>query len=319
MASSRIEEVQAHADQVAAASLGVRTPTGARQVAAAARAARLLLAAADDHVLTLEDLLAAHRELMGEEAVGSVGSWDQVGRLRTVQNWIGGSDYSPRGALHVPPSPDRVPACMDDLLGLAARTDLPALAQAALVHAQLESIHPFVDGNGRIGRALIHAVLRRRAGIRPASPALVPVPVAAALAGRRQTYFAALDSYRHGDADQIVLLLADAVQRAVLASERAADRLEALPRQWRQVRAPRAGSAEAALLGALLDHPVLDAEDAREVSGASVSATYAALDSLTSAGVLRLAVQRRRDRVWVAAAVMDEVETLLDELAAPER
>ena len=79
-----------------------------------------------------------------------------------MQNWIGGSDYTPIDALYVPPPPDLVPDLMDDLLVFANRTDLPILAQAAIAHAQFESIHPFTDGNGRIGRALISAILRRR-------------------------------------------------------------------------------------------------------------------------------------------------------------
>ena len=81
--------------------------------------------------------------------------------LRTVQNWIGGSDYSPRDALYVPPPPDTVHAYMNDLTEFANRTDIPVLIQAAIAHAQFESIHPFTDGNGRIGRALINTIFRR--------------------------------------------------------------------------------------------------------------------------------------------------------------
>ncbi len=65
-----------------------------------------------------------------------------AGQLRTVQNWIGGSDYSPRDALYVPPPPDTVDAYMDDLIAFMSRTDIPVLIQAAIAHAQFESIHP---------------------------------------------------------------------------------------------------------------------------------------------------------------------------------
>ena len=85
-----------------------------------------------------------------------------AGRIRDMQNWIGGSDYSPRDALYVPPPPETVEGYLDDLIRFANRNDLPVLSQAAVAHAQFESVHPFTDGNGRIGRALINAILRRR-------------------------------------------------------------------------------------------------------------------------------------------------------------
>ena len=81
------------------------------------------------------------------------------GEVRRSQNWIGGSDYSPRDALYVPPPPDTVHAYMDDLMEFANRTDIPVLIQAAVAHAQFESIHPFTDGNGRIGRLLVTLLL----------------------------------------------------------------------------------------------------------------------------------------------------------------
>ena len=117
-----------------------------------------------------------------------------AGELRTVQNWIGGSDFSPRGALYIPPPPETVPGYMDDLVTFADRSDMPALLQAAIAHAQFESIHPFTDGNGRIGRALINTILRRRG-----ATTRVVVPLASALVARRENYFDALGSYRSGD------------------------------------------------------------------------------------------------------------------------
>src|SRR5438105_1677041 len=83
-------------------------------------------------------------------------------RLRSEQNWIGGSDFNPCSAEFVPPPPEEVAALLEDLCAFCNDASLPAVAQAAIAHAQFETIHPFVDGNGRTGRALIHVVLRRR-------------------------------------------------------------------------------------------------------------------------------------------------------------
>lgn len=126
-----------------------------------------------------------------------------AGSFRTLQNWIGGSDYSPREALHVPPAPERVAQLMQDLERFVARTDLPALAQAALAHAQFESIHPYTDGNGRVGRALINAILRRRS-----ITTVAIAPIASAFAANREWYFALVNEYRTGNVDLWVEFLA---------------------------------------------------------------------------------------------------------------
>jgi len=117
--------------------------------------------------ITLDVLLAFHRRLMAP-APGQIGA----GTLRTKQNWIGGSDYNPCTAAFVPPPPEYVPELMADLCSFCNENTLPAVAQAALAHAQFETIHPFADGNGRTGRGLIQLVLRRR---RLASRILPPV------------------------------------------------------------------------------------------------------------------------------------------------
>ena len=114
-----------------------------------------------------------------------------AGRVRTEQNWIGGNDYNPCGADFVPPPPDKIRALLTDLCDAVNDDRLPPIVQAALVHAQFETIHPFDDGNGRAGRALIHVVLRRR-GI---APAYVP-PISVALAGARDRYIEGLMGFR---------------------------------------------------------------------------------------------------------------------------
>ena len=107
--------------------------------------------------ITVEILLEAHRRLLAGSRLQEHG-----GRIRTVQNWIGGSGHNPCSAAFVPPPPEEVPALLDDLLAFCDDDGLSPLAQAAIAHAQFETIHPFVDGNGRAGRALIHLMLRRR-------------------------------------------------------------------------------------------------------------------------------------------------------------
>src|SRR5439155_195849 len=92
-----------------------------------------------------------------EEAIRQLNTVAQAaGVIRNEQNWIGSNDYNPCGAAFVPPPPAHVRPLLDDLVDFCNRETLPPLAQAAFAHAQFETIHPFADGNGRIGRALVH-------------------------------------------------------------------------------------------------------------------------------------------------------------------
>jgi Fic family protein len=165
-------------------------------------------------------LTEAHAMLMADDPSEA----EQAGRLRTVQNWIGGSDHAPRGALYVPPPPDLVPQLVDDLLAFSNRADAPAIAQAAIAHAQFESIHPFTDGNGRIGRVLINAILRQRR-----VTTSIVVPVASALVARRDRYFDHLDAYRVGEVEPIIASLTVAAEIAALESQRSAGNLAPSP------------------------------------------------------------------------------------------
>ena len=105
--------------------------------------------------LALDDLLALHAALMTHTSTPELG-----GQIRTVQNWIGGNNHNPCGAEFVPPPPEYVPDLLEDLVSFLNSSDFPPVAQAAIAHAQFETIHPFADGNGRIGRALIHRAQR---------------------------------------------------------------------------------------------------------------------------------------------------------------
>ncbi len=111
---------------------------------------------------TVDNILTWHRLLMeGHPRMRP----ETIGALRTEQNWIGGGSFGPRDAEYIPPPPEDVRALLEDLVSFSARTDLTPVALAALAHAQFEVIHPFVDGNGRVGRVLLQHLLVKRAGL----------------------------------------------------------------------------------------------------------------------------------------------------------
>lgn len=137
---------------------------------------------------------------MHEALLSAQQGWGEyAGTYRTNLVWVGTDGYSPRGAAHVGPQPELIAGAMADLLEFIERDDLPVVAQCAIAHAQFETIHLFADGNGRCGRALVHAILRNKGLSRNTAP-----PVSAGLLRDTEDYFAALTLFREGDASPIV-------------------------------------------------------------------------------------------------------------------
>jgi Fic family protein len=303
VASSKIESVEASLEDYARALHGSRANTSATSMVAATRALAALIDTTDQRGrIDSAPLLAAHKALMDDDPSEHM----YAGRWRDVQNWIGGSDYSPRNALYVPPPPDTVSSYIDDLITFANRGDLSVLAQAAVAHAQFESIHPFTDGNGRIGRALINAILRyRRVTTR------VVVPLASALVAHRDRYFDLLGAYRLGEVRPLIESFAESSLIAAAESRTTAQRLADVPKEWLDMVGPvRAGSATAKLIALLPARSILSADDAASAVGASTSSVYAAIERLREAKVLRPLSDRRRDQIWGASLILDELDDL---------
>jgi Fic family protein len=302
VASSKIEAVEASLDDYARALHGIRANSSATSMVAATTALETMISdATAQSRIQLAAITSAHHALMRDDP----GEAQYSGQLRTVQNWIGGSDYSPRAALYIPPPPATVPDYLDDLLAFANRDDLPVLVQAAIAHAQFESIHPFTDGNGRIGRALINTVLRRRG-----ATTRVVVPLASALVAHRDRYFELLNAYRKGNVRPLIATFAQSSRIAAAESRLTATRLSEIPAQWRGMVAARRGSAAAELLALLPARPILSSEDAVTALDAPRSSVFTAINRLRDAGVLRPLTDRKRDQVWGASLILDELDDL---------
>ena len=303
VASSKIENINASVDDYARALHGSQANASAVSMVAASHAMESLIAAVtSSRNIGLQDLLAAHRSLIANEP----GEERYAGRVRHVQNWVGGSDYSPRGALLVPPPPDLLDDLLADLIAFVNRHDLPSLLQATIAHAQFETLHPFTDGNGRIGRAMVNAILRARG-----TTTAVVVPIASALVARRDAYFEALDAYRSGDLEPIVGLFAFASLAASQESSVTAIRIRELPDQWlADLGRSRRGSAPLVLMDFLLAHPELSAADAEAVLGSGTTVAYSAIERLEAAVILRPLTDRKRNQVWGASALLDELADL---------
>ena len=324
VASSRIEGLEIGARRLLHADAERKLGEPARDVSAAevlgnidAMVFAVDSVAAGDR-LSVDLLLEIHRRLLLGTRLEEHG-----GQLRDVQNWIGGSSFNPCSAEYVPPPPDVVPGLVADLCDFCNDDSLPAVAQAAIAHSQFETTHPFVDGNGRVGRALIHLVLRRRGVVSQLLP-----PVSLILATWAKEYVAALTGTRYrGSAtsraaqeglNRWVGLFATATRRAVADADAFEERVQLLELTWRKrLGRVRANSAVDLLLRKLPGAPILTVQSASELIGRSTQATNEAINRLIEAKLLSQATVGRRNRAFEAPEVIRAFSALERRLASP--
>lgn len=229
--------------------------------------------------------------------------------LRQEQNWVGGPGWSPLRAAFVPPPESEVPRLVADLARFATETVGNPVVRAAILHAQFETIHPFVDGNGRTGRALIHTVLRRADAVR-----YTLLPISTVFAGDTDAYIRGLTAYRADPPrlDEWVTGFALAVERAAGNSVRLAEEIAVLDEQlheelvtFRRARGaspavPRRDAVVLRILDTLATDPVLTAASVSARLDVSPAATHRALTELAEAGILGRGKERGRLICWTA-------------------
>jgi Fic family protein len=298
--SSQIENITAGAKSLALAEIGVvRHGSNAGLVAANVDAMSRALELADD--VTSAAILAIHEALMRGQTVAS------PGRFRTEQVWIGGTGVSPHGASFVPPHHSRVEAAINDLVAFIQRTDLPLLTQVAVAHAQFETIHPFNDGNGRTGRALVHAMLRHGG-----ATTRTTLPVSAGLLADTEAYFAALTAYREGDPSPVVERFGEAAFAAVRNGRTLAADLADIHRQWSNALTARKTAAVWNVLPLLLSQPAVTSAVLQEATGLSQPATDNVLRQLRDAGIVTKASGAQRHIVWVANDITQALDAFAE-------
>lgn len=250
---------------------------------------------------TVADLLEWHRLLMeGNPQMRP----ESVGALRTQQNWIGGGSFGPAEAEYIPPAPEQVPRLLDDLVDFCSRTDLAPVALAALAHAQFEVIHPFVDGNGRVGRVLLQQVLVQRADL------AAPVPVSVPWSRKTDRYISGLRSFQDGDVASWLLFASWSIIEAVGWMSETTERLVDLLDQMRSRVETRGRSVAARVIEDLPIHPVVDTPTVAERYGVTPQTAHEALTRLTEAEILvERPLSRRRKgrprRVFAAQPLID--------------
>jgi len=294
-ASSKIENLTASARSIAEAELLPHGRHNAALIVANTRAMTAAIALADR--IDARAILEMHAELLTPSEP------DIAGRWRNEQVWIGGSDLGPHEATFVPPHDRRVANAIDDLVAYIGRDDVPVLVHAAIAHAQFETIHPFADGNGRTGRALLHAHLRNKKLTRN-----VTVPISAGLLVDTDAYFTALTQYRAGDPFSIIEQLALAAFAAVTNGRLLVGDLREIRTEWDAVVKARRGTNTWRIADLLVRHPVVNASFIAEQLSIESANVYRPIEPLVEAGVRSEFTDRRRNRMWRAPEVLEALD-----------
>jgi Fic family protein len=310
IASSKVEGMQMDVRSLARAEarhdLGISVGREAAEILANVDAMQLAV----EEASTLDRLSSTHIVAIHRALLRGTPQSAAAGAIRDEQNWIGGNDYNPCGADFVPPPSEEVARLLTDLCEFCDDESLPPLVQASIAHAQFETIHPFNDGNGRTGRALVQILLRRR-GL---APAYVP-PISVVLAGEKDAYIRGLEQFRKGEVHTWIEQFAVAAARAAQAARRYLGDVRALQEHWRdRLRAlpspPRADAVAWGLIDVLPAHPIITGPVGVSATGRSKPAVNLGIDQLVLAGVLSPLSQSTRNRSWEALGLLDVLADL---------
>ncbi len=301
LASSRIEGLSISHRKLAEAEFADLASYKAREIVGNVRAMdRALELGAAPGPLSVAAIEAIHREIAVVPPLDKI-----AGRLREGPSWIGGVD--PTSAEYVGPPAEEVRPLLEDLCRFIDRDDISAVAQAAIAHAQFENIHPFGDGNGRVGRCLIQVIFRRR-GL---APRYLP-PISIVLGSNKDAYISGLEAFRAGAVEEWIGHFAAATETAALTSREFSIEVSEIQSDWRGDLEPiRADAAALALIELLPRYPVITAAAAEAEIGRSRRATISGLERLADAEILTRHRNQKKGDSWEAKdlfALLEEFE-----------
>ena len=250
--------------------------------------------------LSLRLLREIHAELLAKGR----GSGQNPGEFRKSQNWIGGS--RPGNAFFVPPSPEETVGCMGELEKFLHNDSVPLLVKAALSHVQFETIHPFLDGNGRVGRLLITLLLCNGGMLK--QPLLY---LSYYFKSHRQHYYDLLNDVReNGDWERWLDFFLDAV---IETSRESHEIILSLHRQIQGDREKiatlgRAATSALAVHQAMLRHPIADIAKLKELTGLTNATIGSALTRLLDFGIIEEMTGNKRNRLFCYKGYINSLE-----------
>lgn len=305
--SSRIEGTQASLGELLEAEIGVpveRSPDDLREVANYVAALEYGITRLEKLPLSLRLMRELHERLMK----GVRGERAAPGEFRRSQNWIGAPGSTLAQATFVPPPPTDLMDCLGAWEKFLHETNAPPLVQAALAHYQFEAIHPFLDGNGRVGRLLITLFLIERR--------ILPTPLlylSAFFEATRRDYYELLSSVSaRGDWEPWLIYFLNGVARQSEDALSRAERINKLLERWRGEASKTTGGPPSnvplRLVDMLASNPFLTVKKAATQLGVAFTTAQRGVEKLVKAGVLHQVNKTKRDRVYCAKGIFDILE-----------
>lgn len=301
--SSRIEGTQATLGEILASEAGAlatRSPLDLREVANYVVALEYGAKRLKSLPLSLRLVRELHAKLMNGVAPPHV----TPGEFRRSQNWIGPSGCTLLNAAHVPPPPDHLMECLGRWETFLHDRRLPPLIHIALAHYQFEAIHPFLDGNGRVGRLLITLFLIERQ--------LLPTPLlylSAFFEATRREYYDGLSAVSgRGDWNTWLLYFLSGVARQSEDALSRAERINSLLVQWRSVSRATSSKIPSRIVDLLAANPFITPKKAVQRLQVAFTTVQRGIDFLVKKSVLHQVGTGKRDRVYCAQKVMKILE-----------
>jgi len=301
--SSKIEGTQATLGELLAAEAGVaveRSPEDLREVGNYVVALEHGITRLKELPLCVRIIRELHEKLM----TGVRGHQATPGKFRKIQNWIGRPGSTPATASFVPPPPDEVESCLATWETFLHESDLPPLITIALAHYQFEAIHPFLDGNGRVGRLLITLFLIERQ--------ILPTPLlylsAFFEAARRDYYDGLRGISEHGEWNEwleyflqgVARMSEDALSRASRINKKLAD--------WQKKVAGDSTNTPLRVVELLAANPFITVKGAAEKLDVAFTTAQRAIEKLERLEIVKQKGDAKRDRVYCAQALLDILE-----------
>jgi Fic family protein len=291
--SSQIERLTSSVKNIALAELSDAVPTNAKFISQNTSAMRRALDMSKS-ALSAGSIIEMHSILMADA---------QERAFRREQVWIGGTPYSPHDAAYVAPHHSRVDALMADWIDFAKRSDVNPVVKSAIAHAQFETIHPFTDGNGRSGRALLHVLFSEEGLLSHAT-----LPISAGLLHDVDSYMSAISAYQTGDIEPIVERIIDALDMAVIIGERTAAQVDAVLDGWEETISERKASAIHRLPEVLVEQPVVNIAYLARALGITERAASSLVERACEYGILKKMGNAKRGAFFQAADLIDILE-----------
>jgi Uncharacterized conserved protein len=296
--SSQIENLTASAKNIAIAELDSKAPKNSRIIADNISAMKTALSL--DSEISLNLITEIHKTLLCKTNAGI------AGKIREQQVWVGGDNLSPGKATFVPPHSKHIKEYLTDWVTFSNRINLNPIILAAVSHAQFETIHPFIDGNGRTGRALMQRILKNNGIFKNSS-----LPISIGLLNKIDAYYSALNEFHNGDYIPIVKEISKGIVFAVQIGSSMVAKIDDMMNTWKSNIKAKESSSIWKLIDVLVENPVVDAKFVSENLNLSLKSAYNILQDAHNFGVLKPIGKVNQNMKFEATDITDLIDEVM--------